>query len=77
MTATMDSLTKAAQGLLITVGYSPELGVYTMSNGRSERIVRPEELGPGGKYSSCRSIFDQAKAAVESGKAIHGVSVEL
>lgn len=56
----------------ITIEYSPELNIYTVSNGlrvktHTEKEI-PAGLGP---------VFLKAKEAVISGKAVMGIHVEV
>lgn len=63
---------------MMLICWSPEMGVYTVAvPGRARVVVMPEDIEPGGKHEKCRPAFLAAREAVESGKAIAGIHVNI
>jgi hypothetical protein len=60
---------------MMIVEWSPEMGVFVVDYKGRQTIVSPDELH--GKYAGCRQIFEQARQAVESGRAVLGVHADL
>jgi hypothetical protein len=63
--------------MLVTIHYSPELAVWKLHNGSVEKIVLAEDFAPGARLEPLAPLFAEAKQAVESGRAVCGVHVEV
>ena len=64
--------------MLLTIGYCPEMNVYTVHNGNGlKRIVVPDDFAAGGPLEKLAPVFHAAKDAVDSGKAVEGVCIEV
>ena len=62
--------------MLLTIHYCPEMGIWTIHNGRQERVVTPDELTTD-RWAPVAPLLEKAKQAVTDGKAVCGLSVEV
>lgn len=63
--------------MTITVAWCPEMGVYKVSNGQTERIILPEDFAPNGPLAELAEVFCEARKAVEEARAVSGIHVEV
>jgi hypothetical protein len=64
--------------MMLTIGYCPELNTYTVDNGLTmTRIVDPSDFAPGARLEQLAPVFKEAREAVESGRAVMGIHVEV
>lgn len=64
--------------MMVLIKWSPEMGVYSVAvPGRMDRVIMPEDLEDGKPLAPCRPAFLEARAAVESGRAVAGVHVDV
>lgn len=64
--------------MMLLITYCPEMNVYTVEPERGpKRIVIPDDFAPGAKFESLAPVFNEARQAVESGRAVMGIHVTI
>lgn len=63
--------------MLLTITYCPEMNVYKICNGPRVRVVLPSDFEAGARLEYLAPVFAEAREAVESGRAVMGIHVEV